>query len=57
MWGLVAIGLGAWEAAALATRRVPTVTKSWRAARERRRRMVAFATILWMLALWRHLDG
>ena len=54
-WPTCAIGLGAWEAAAVTTRRVPTVSTTVRRARQRARRTTEALVLTWALALVAHL--
>jgi hypothetical protein len=53
LWGCCAIALGAWEASAFATGRVPTVTEACR--RARTRRVGTAAVLIWWLGLGHHL--
>lgn len=58
-YGTCAVVLGAWEAAAYATRRVPTVTRTCRSLHGAPRyRLAARALVLiWAAGLARHLLG
>ena len=53
-WGAFVITLGAWEAIAYTTRRLPTVTSTYARCR-RRTRVATFAYVVWAAALYRHL--
>jgi hypothetical protein len=53
-WGATAISLGTWEAVALTTRRLPTVTSTVRCACARQPAARALV-LLWLAALGRHL--
>ena len=55
MWAGWAILLGVWEAVAIATRRVPTVTVTARAACARWPRGFRLLTLLWLFGLGDHL--
>jgi len=52
-WAFCAIVLGIWEGAAVATRKIPTVTETAR--RARRRKIGAAAIMLWWAGLGWHL--
>jgi hypothetical protein len=54
-WGTSAILLGVWEAAALGTRKLPTITDTARRCHVRRRRSTRIAIWAWLICLGRHL--
>ena len=55
-YGTCAVALGAWEAIAFATGRVPTITSTTRAAcRSRYGAPVRLVTLAWLAGLARHL--
>lgn len=55
-WGITVVTLGAWEAWALGTRRVPTITATVRACCDRWPRS-RVAVVAWTFMLARHLAG
>lgn len=54
-WAANAIILGAWEATAVGTQRVPTITTTARSVG--RYRLGKLVVLVWCLALARHLTG
>ena len=55
MYALCAVVLGVWEAVAITSRRVPTVTVTARAACSRWPRGFRLLTLLWLFGLGDHL--
>jgi hypothetical protein len=55
VWAATAITLGVWETTALATKRVPTITKTCGLARQRYRRRAELTIIAWLFGLGAHL--
>lgn len=54
-WATTAIGLGVWEATAVTTRKVPTITRTCKMARDKNRRATEAAILLWLFGLGAHL--
>lgn len=54
-WGTSAILLGVWEATALGTRKLPTITDTARHCHSRRRHSTRIAIFAWLFCLGRHL--
>ena len=54
-WGTCAILIGAWEALALATRRLPTVSTAVRASVSKRPLLTRAGVAAWLGALFVHL--
>lgn len=52
-WAFCAIGLGLWEATAISTRRIPTITDTCR--HYRTRKLGALTIGLWWIGLGHHL--
>lgn len=55
-WGVCAVTLGVWEAAAVTTGRLPTVSSTWARFCCRRRTVARLVFVLWAAGLFRHLD-
>lgn len=55
IWATTAIGLGAWETTALTTKRIPTISRTCRSARQQHRRSTELAVITWLFGLGLHL--
>lgn len=55
-WGTSAVVLGAWEATAYLTGRLPTITDTYARCSRRRRRLVRLAFAVWCVGLYLHLD-
>ena len=55
-YGACAIALGAWEATAYLTGRLPTVSTTYARCCERRRTVARLVFVLWAAGLYRHLD-
>lgn len=54
-WAATAITLGVWEATAITTRKVPTISSTCRMARQRNARATEAAIVLWLFGLGAHL--
>jgi hypothetical protein len=54
-WATTAIVLGAWETAAVTTKKVPTITSTCANARKRYRRRAELAISAWLFGLAWHL--
>jgi hypothetical protein len=55
LWATTAIGLGVWEATAVSTKKIPTITRTCRMAKAKYRRQTEAAIIAWLLGLGMHL--
>lgn len=54
-WATTAITLGVWEAVAVTTKKIPTISRTCWYARQRRSRTTEAAVILWLAGLGAHL--
>lgn len=54
-WATTAITLGVWEATAVTTRRIPTISRTCRMARQRNARATEAAILVWLFGLGAHL--
>ena len=54
-WGTQAVVLGVWEAIAIKTGKLPTITRTVKAAKTRRSRLTHAAVVVWLIGLGRHL--
>lgn len=55
IWGTIAITLGLWEATALTTRKVPTITRTCTSAHVRYRHRAEAVIGVWLIGLGWHL--
>lgn len=55
VWGATAITLGLWEATALTTRKIPTITRTCTTARTRYRHRAEAVIGAWLIGLGWHL--
>ena len=56
-WGTCAVALGAWEATAYLTGRLPTISATYARCHRRRRTLVRLAFAAWAVGLYLHLDS
>lgn len=54
-WATTAITLGVWEATAITTKKVPTISRTCRMARQRNARATEAAILVWLFGLGAHL--